>query len=87
MDQVQQHRRRQRNFRERRDIFNEFSDSELIKRYRLDRAGIIAVTNLIRERLEGRGGRNKPLSPELKVAITLRYLATGRMQNFALEPR
>ncbi|MPC50251.1 hypothetical protein E2C01_044075 [Portunus trituberculatus] len=36
-----------RHYRQRRDIFNEYSDSELVKRFRLDRAGIIAVTDLV----------------------------------------
>lgn len=77
----QQQQRPQRVYRQRRDIFNEYSDDELIKRYRLDRAGIIAVTDLVRDRLQSRTERNRPLSPEMKVAITLRYLATGKMQQ------
>lgn len=80
-NQGQQQPRRQRVYRQRRDFFNEYNDAELIKRFRLDRAGIIAVTNLVRDRLQSRTERNKPLSPESKVAITLRYLATGKMQQ------
>lgn len=70
-----------RHFRPRRDISNEYDDGDLIKRFRLDRAGIIAVTDLVRDKLKSRTERNKPLSPEMKVAITLRYLATGKMQQ------
>ena len=33
----------------RRDVLNELSDSELIKRYKFDREGIIYVTDLVRE--------------------------------------
>ncbi|XP_045104728.1 putative nuclease HARBI1 [Portunus trituberculatus] len=69
-----------RKFRDRKDIFWDFSDAELIRRYRLDRAGIVAVTDLVRDELHSQTCRNKALSPELKVAITLRYLATGKMQ-------
>ena len=64
----------------RRDVLNELSDAELIKRYRLDRNGILFVTNLVREALSSDTKRRNPLIPELKVIITLRYLATGKMQ-------
>ena len=40
--------RRERNFRPRRDIFNEYSDSELKQRFRLDRNGLMFVTDLVR---------------------------------------
>ena len=72
---------RRRTFRQRRDIFRDYSDDQLVKRFRLDRAGIIAVTDLVRDRLQSRTERNRPLDPETKVAITLRYLATGKMQQ------
>ena len=67
---------RRRTFRQRRDIFRDYSDDQLVKRFRLDRAGIIAVTDLVRDRFQSRTERNRPLDPETKVAITLRYLAT-----------
>ncbi|XP_045118007.1 putative nuclease HARBI1 [Portunus trituberculatus] len=68
-------------FRERKDVLNELDDRELVKRYRLDRAGITFVTDLVRERLKRPTVRNKALSPEMQVIITLRYLATGKMQQ------
>lgn len=80
-EERQQQQRQRRHYRQRRDIFNEYSDSELVKRFRLDRAGIIAVTDLVRDKLQSRTERSKPLSPEAKVAITLRFLATGKMQQ------
>ena len=43
----QQHRQ----YRQRRDVLQEYSDEELIKRFRLDSGGIIAVTDLIRQRI------------------------------------
>ena len=73
--------KQRRIYRRRRDVFDEYSDGEFIKRFRLDRAGIISVTDLVRDKLEARSQRNKPLSAETKVAITLRYLATGKMQQ------
>lgn len=79
--QQQQARVRQpREFRERIDVLNELSDTELIRRYRLDRAGIVFVTDLVRPVLLRPTATNKALTPEHKVLITLRYLATGKMQ-------
>ncbi|KAK3873579.1 hypothetical protein Pcinc_021422 [Petrolisthes cinctipes] len=72
--------RRPRTFCDRKDVLNELNDAELIKRYRLDREGILFVTNLVRETLARPTARNKALSPEMKVIITLRFLATGKMQ-------
>ncbi|XP_063889741.1 putative nuclease HARBI1 [Scylla paramamosain] len=80
-DQGQQHPRRQRTFRPRRDIFEGYNDAELIKRFRLDHAGIVTMADLVVDRLQSRTERNRPLNPETKVAITLRYLATGEMQQ------
>lgn len=74
------HIRRPRHFRDRKDVLNDLSDAELIKRYRLDRAGIMFVTELVRERISSQTNRNRPVTPETKVLITLRYLATGKMQ-------
>lgn len=80
-EQQQQLRVRQpREFRERRDVLNELSDTELIKRYRLDRAGIVFLTDLVRPVLLRPTATNKALTPEQKIIITLRYLATGKMQ-------
>lgn len=64
----------------RKDVLNKLSDAQLIRRYRLDREGILFVTDLVREALKSDTNRKHPLSPEMKVIITLRYLATGKMQ-------
>ncbi|KAG0695883.1 39S ribosomal protein L47, mitochondrial [Chionoecetes opilio] len=61
-----QQRPQPRNYRQRRDVFNDLSDAELIRRYRLDREGILFVTNLVRAALESDTMRNNPLTPELK---------------------
>ena len=73
--------RQRRTFPERKDVLNELNDRDLVKRYRLDRAGILFVTDLVRERLRRPTARNKALSPEMQVIITLRYLASGKMQQ------
>jgi len=54
-------------------------DSDLIRRYRQDRAGIMFVTDLIRDTLISPTQRNA-ITPEMKVITTLRYLANGKMQ-------
>ena len=38
------------------------------------------VTSLVRDALSSDTKRKNPLTPEMKVIITLRYLATGKMQ-------
>ncbi|XP_063885418.1 putative nuclease HARBI1 [Scylla paramamosain] len=80
-EQQQQLQRRQRVYRQQRDVFNKYNDDELIQHFRMNRAGIITVADLVRDKLQSRTERNQPLSPETKVAITLRYLATGKMQQ------
>ena len=81
--------RRPRSYLARKDVLNDYSDAELIRRYRLDRAGIVQVTDLVRDALTSATSRSKAITPELKVVTLLRYLATGRMQlcsgdNFGL---
>lgn len=70
--------RQQRVFRERKDIFREYTDAELIQRYRLDGESILlALTDLVKDVLQSETSRNPALTLELKVAVTLRYSATG----------
>ena len=47
---------------------------------RLDRAGIVYVTDLVRGDLESPSGGSGALSPDMNILITLRYLTTGKMQ-------
>ncbi len=58
-------------------------DSELIKCYTLDRAGIMFVTDLIRDTLTSPTPRRNAIAPEMDVITTLTtftYLATWKMQ-------
>lgn len=78
-----------RNIHARRDVLRELSDEELIKRYRLNRAGILFVTDLVRDTLQSDTKRNRALTAEMKVIITLRFLTLwmlwkGKRQNFFL---
>lgn len=70
-----------RGFHPRKDVLNEMTDLELITRYRLDREGILMLTDLVRDVLSRPTARNNVIPPELKVVTTLRYLATGKMQQ------
>ncbi len=58
-------------------------DSELIRRCTLDRAGIMFVTDLIKDMLTSLTPRWNAIAPEMDVITTLTtltYLATGKMQ-------
>ncbi len=58
-------------------------DSELIRRYTLDRAGIMFVTELFRDTLTSPTPCWNAIAPEMDVITTLTtltYLATGKMQ-------
>ena len=64
-----------RTYNPRKDILNTLSDSELVKRYRLDQAGVLYVTDLVREVLRRPTSRSHALTPEMIVLLTLPCLA------------
>ncbi len=58
-------------------------DSELIRCYTLDRAGIMFVTDLTRDTLTSPTSHRNAITPEMDVITTITtftYLATGKMQ-------
>ncbi|KAF1380249.1 hypothetical protein PFLUV_G00184870 [Perca fluviatilis] len=65
----------------RRDVLQTLDDRELLRRYRLDRAGIMFVVDLLRDAITSPTRRHNAITPEKKVITTLRYLATGKMQQ------
>ena len=65
--------------RGRRNVLQTMDDSELIRRYILDRAGIMFVTDLFRDTLISPTQCRNAIAPEMKVITTLRYLATGKI--------
>ncbi len=73
--------RRLRTFQERKNVLELYDDRELIKRYRLDHQGILFVTDLVRNSITPQTIRNNALTAELKVIMTLRFLATEKMQQ------
>ncbi|XP_033753051.1 putative nuclease HARBI1 [Pecten maximus] len=73
-------RNRQRVFQERKDPLQLYEDKDLIARYRMNAFGIRFVSRMLRPYLESPTDRNHALSVTVKVAIGLRFLATGKMQ-------
>ncbi|XP_056121345.1 putative nuclease HARBI1 [Rhinichthys klamathensis goyatoka] len=66
----------------RRDVLQTLDDRELLRRYRLDRAGISCLWWISLEmQLLSPIRRHNAITPEKKVITTLRYLATGKMQQ------
>jgi hypothetical protein len=61
----------------RRDVLQTLDDRELLRRYRLDRAGIMFVVDLLRDAITSPTRRHNAITPEKKVITTLRYLATA----------
>ncbi|XP_044049156.1 putative nuclease HARBI1 [Siniperca chuatsi] len=68
-------------FQERKNVFELFDNAQLIKRYHVDRAGIIFVSELVRDVISPLTLRSNVFSAELKVVMTLCFLATGKMQQ------
>ncbi len=54
-------------------------DSEVIRPYKLDRAGIMFVTDLIKDLLTSPKARRNAIAPEIDVIPTLTYLVTGQI--------
>ncbi|XP_062589423.1 putative nuclease HARBI1 [Saccostrea cucullata] len=67
-------------FRERKDCLAAYSDAELVERFRLDSAGILFIERLIGHEIVRSSRRNHAISPVQKILLTLRFLATGKMQ-------
>lgn len=72
---------RARSFQERKNVLEIFDDSQLVRRYRMDRAGIIFVTDLVRNVITPSTSQSNAISAELKTVMMLRFLATGKMQQ------
>ena len=57
-EQIQGRIRRRRVYSERKDILNIYNDAELVKRYKLDRAGILLVTDFVRDAITPPTGKS-----------------------------
>ena len=67
--------------RGRRNILQTMNDSKLMKRYRLDCAGIMFVVDLIRDMITSLSQLSNTIPPEMKVITTLSYMSTGKILN------
>ncbi len=65
-------------WRGRRNVLHTMYDSEVIRSYTLEHAGIMFVTDLIRDTLTSL--RRNAIAPEMDVITTLTYLVTRKMQ-------
>lgn len=68
-------------FQEKKIVLEIFNNEQLIKRYRLDRASIIFVSDLVRDVISPVILRSNAFSVELEVVMTLRFLTTEKMQQ------
>ena len=73
--------RRRPIYRERLNAFNYYDDCDFKQRYRLSKATVQRIIELIEDDLISVYPRATDLSPSLQVLITLRYFATGCFQK------
>lgn len=73
--------RKERVFRDRYDPLDNWTDEELLKQCRFDRASILFICDLLKDPLEHKTKRNHALPLHLQVILSLRYFATGSMQS------
>ena len=73
--------RRSRNFRERLDILNIYSDDEFLARFRFSKNCVILLLNEVEEELESETERSFALSPLYKLLIFLCFAACGSYQQ------
>ena len=69
-----------RNFREGKDPMREYNNGELIRRYRFDADGILFLENLVAADIQSGSEGNKAITVNKTLLVTLRYIATGKMQ-------
>jgi len=62
------------------DMLTELTDQETIRRYRLNKEGLVYLEGMIGASLSPRTARHNSLSAIEKILITLRFLASGEYQ-------
>ena len=67
-------------YRQRQDILNEYSDTELFDRYRFQRGDIIRIVDEIKDDIDFSFTRRGSLSAIEQVLVALRFFATGSFQ-------
>ena len=64
-------------FRENIDYLDSYTDEELRLRFRFGKESIQYISNLLHALLQRKTHRNKAISTQLQVLITLRFFASG----------
>uniref|UniRef100_A0A8C6UX78 Putative nuclease HARBI1 n=1 Tax=Neogobius melanostomus TaxID=47308 RepID=A0A8C6UX78_9GOBI len=73
--------RRERVLRDRSNPLEMYNESELLERFRFDRATIFEIVGALTPQLQHVTERNGALSPSQQVLIALRFFASGSFQN------
>uniref|UniRef100_A0A914UQC5 Putative nuclease HARBI1 n=1 Tax=Plectus sambesii TaxID=2011161 RepID=A0A914UQC5_9BILA len=79
-DGVRRALRRERVFRDRGNPLDVLDDLQLYERFRLDRQGIMDITEMLDDVLRRATNRSQALAPSLQVLIALRFYAGGAFQ-------
>jgi hypothetical protein len=69
----------------RKDDFEEYSDDEFRRRYRLRKETVRHLLHKINDKLESPSNRNSPIPASLQLLSTLRLLATGTYQQLSAD--
>ena len=67
-------------FKPRIDFLREWIDTELYRRYRFDKDGVLFITNLLRNELIHESDCSFPCTTELQIMAALRYMGTSAHQ-------
>jgi hypothetical protein len=78
---MQLRRRRERVYHPRLNLFEEYDDIELLRRYRFNRAGIEYLEGLFAAHLRRQTERNHALQPLEQLCLALRFYAAGPHQR------
>ena len=73
--------RKNRVFRDRSRLLDTVGDEELISRYRLPRCAILQLLQIIAPSLRRTTQRSSPMTPELQLMLTLRFLGKSGFQS------
>ena len=63
-----------------RVCLEDYTDTECIKKFHLNKDTIQVITNQLKDVLQSATNRNNPISPETKILASLRLLASGSFQ-------
>lgn len=61
--------------------FDVYDDAQFKKRYRMRKEIVTRLVDLLRNRLQSNSNRGRPISQDLQVLATLRYLAKGAYEE------